>query len=143
MASVWDTIIAVEHWPSWWRGVQSVVPLRNPGAGVGSAYRYTWRGKLPYSLTFDLETTDVVPMQRIRGRAAGELSGDGCWTFTEAGGRTTARYDWNVETTQRWMNLLAPLARPFFAWSHDAVMAWGYEGLVKRLAEQASTRPAG
>ncbi len=33
-----------------------------------------------------------------------------------------------------WMNWLAPLARPFFAWNHDAVMRQGEQGL-KRLLE--------
>jgi hypothetical protein len=31
------------------------------------------------------------------------------------------------------MNLLAPLARPVFAWNHDVVMRWGAEGLAKLL----------
>jgi hypothetical protein len=29
------------------------------------------------------------------------------------------------------MNLLAPVARPFFAWNHDVVMRWGGEGLSR------------
>lgn len=32
------------------------------------------------------------------------------------------------------MNLLAPLARPLFAWNHDVVMAWGLAGLLRLLA---------
>jgi hypothetical protein len=31
------------------------------------------------------------------------------------------------------MNYLAPIARPVFKWNHDVVMAWGREGLEKRL----------
>jgi hypothetical protein len=31
------------------------------------------------------------------------------------------------------MNLLAPLARPVFAWNHDVVMRWGGEGLARLL----------
>jgi hypothetical protein len=38
-----------------------------------------------------------------------------------------------VKTTKLWMNLLAPIARPLFAWNHDQVMKAGYEGLKKRL----------
>lgn len=31
------------------------------------------------------------------------------------------------------MNLLAPVARPLFAWNHDVVMTWGGEGLARLL----------
>ncbi|MEZ4768960.1 MAG: SRPBCC family protein [Caldilineales bacterium] len=138
LAPIWTAIAEVERWPEWWRGVESVVPLRNPGRGVGSVYRYTWRSKLPYRLTFDMETTAVDPMRRIEGRASGELRGTGRWTFSGAGGRTTVRYDWNVETTRRWMNLLAPVMRPVFVRNHDVVMAWGRAGLVELLARQSA-----
>ena len=45
---------------------------------------------------------------------------------------------WNVETTKRWMNLLAPIARPLFEWNHNVVMNWGAEGLEKRLGASVS-----
>jgi hypothetical protein len=39
-----------------------------------------------------------------------------------------------VRTTKRWMNLLAPFARPVFEYNHDVVMRWGGEGLARRLS---------
>lgn len=134
VAPIWTAITEVERWPQWWRGVEAVVRLRRGDSlGIGAAHHYTWKSKLPYRLTFVMETTCIEPFRRIEGRATGELEGTGCWTFSEANGITTARYDWNVTTTKRWMNLLAPLARPFFAWNHDIVMAWGREGLSALL----------
>ena len=38
---------------------------------------------------------------------------------------TAVVYEWNVSTTKPWMNLLAPIARPLFAWNHDWVMRNG------------------
>ena len=32
--------------------------------------------------------------------------------------------------------MLAPLARPIFAWNHDVVMAWGGEGLAQLVGTQ-------
>jgi hypothetical protein len=61
------------------------------------------------------------------------LEGKGLWTLTPAGDATIVRYDWNVKTTQAWMNFIAPLARPFFNWNHDAVMNDGAQGLAKLL----------
>ena len=140
VAAVWTALTAVERWPQWWRGVEAVVPLR-PGdaTGVGALHRYTWKSKLPYRLSFEMETTHIEPYQRLEGRAQGELQGTGCWTFDATGSVTTARYAWNVQTTQAWMNLLAPVARPLFAWNHNVVMAWGGAGLARLLGAHLLT----
>jgi hypothetical protein len=132
---VWDMIYHSERWPSWWKGVERVAVVKegDDGSGIGSIYRYTWKSKLPYRLTFEMQLERVEPMRIIEGVALGELSGKGLWQLSNAGEITTARYDWQVETTKRWMNLLTPIARPLFKWNHDVVMGWGAEGLAKRL----------
>src|SRR4030095_14411863 len=123
---VWDLIFHSEDWPSWWCGVEKVERLRGGDANnVGAIHRYTWKSKLPYRLIFEMETTRVEPGSVLEGRAIGELESTGPWQVSCVDGVTTVRYDWNVETTKAWMNLLAPLARPFFSWNHDVVMAWG------------------
>lgn len=135
LPAIWTAITEVERWPQWWRGVESVELLRiGDSRGIGARHRYTWKSKLPYRLRFDMETTHVEPFARLEGRAEGELSGTGCWTFSECHGICSVRYDWHVTTTRPWMNLLAPLARPIFAWNHDVVMAWGGEGLARLLS---------
>jgi len=78
-------------------------------------------------------TTRVEPPQVIEGRAEGELSGIGRWRLYEADGVTAVLYEWSVATTRAWMNLLAPVARPFFEWNHDWVMARGGEGIAELL----------
>ena len=55
------------------------------------------------------------------------------WQLSTDGNETILRYDWNVETTKRWMNLLAPIARPLFKWNHNVVMSWGAKGIEERL----------
>ncbi|MFN2530258.1 MAG: SRPBCC family protein [Pyrinomonadaceae bacterium] len=131
---VWDLIFNSDRWPQWWRGVEEVERIKDGGTNqVGAISRYTWKSKLPYRLVFDMETTRVEPMCLIEGRAFGELQGIGKWTLTNDEGITTARYDWKIATTKPWMNLLAPVARPFFSWNHDVVMGWGGEGLAKQL----------
>jgi hypothetical protein len=86
-------------------------------------------------LVFDMRTTRIERHRVIQGVASGELEGTGVWTFSHANGITTVRYDWNVDTTKRWMNRLAPIARPFFQWNHDVVMTWGQQGLEKLLSQ--------
>ena len=133
--AVWDALYYPEHWPTWWPNVAAVEKLA-PGDtdGVGAVHRYTWKTSLPYTLGFTMETTRVERPNLLEGRADGELTGVGRWALsTESGGITTIRYDWNVRTTKAWMNLLAPIARPLFAWNHDRVMEAGGKGLAQHL----------
>ena len=142
---VWEALFRAEEWPRWWRGVESVVELE-PATGehrVGSLRRFIWKSALPYRLTFDMRVTRVLPMERMESRALGELEGTGVWTFRLDGSVTRVRYDWEVRTTQPWMNWAAPLARPLFAWNHDVVMRWGGEGLKRLLEERPSGASAG
>ena len=76
--------------------------------------RYTWASRLPYQLSFQMRTTRVDRPHRLEGEAIGELTGTGCWTLTESGSATFVRYDWEVATTRRWMNALAPILAPAF-----------------------------
>jgi uncharacterized protein YndB with AHSA1/START domain len=131
---VWEAIFDQRSWPSWWRGVKDVVEL-DPGDadGVGSHSRLTWRSKLPYDLVFEARTRTVVRPHLIEADASGELAGVGRWRLFEQDGVTAALYEWNVHTTKRWMNLLAPIARPLFKVNHDWVMANGATGIAELL----------
>ena len=133
--AVWNEISRPEAWPTWWRGVVAV-ELLEPGDanGLGAYRRFTWRSVLPYTLTFNMRTVRSERPSIIEGVADGELCGVGRWQLTRAGAGTAVRYDWTVEATKPWMRWLAPIARPLFAWNHDAVMRWGEDGLRRRLA---------
>ncbi len=134
---IWDS----ERWPAWWPGVESVVELE-PGddEGVGSLGRYVWKSRLPYRLEFEMRTTRVERPLLMEGEARGELAGTGRWRLFEEGRLTAVVYEWDVRTTSPWMNVLAPLARPFFAWNHDVVMRWGGEGLARLLGARLLAR---
>lgn len=131
---VWDAIYDTDAWPAWWPGVTRVEELvaRGPD-GVGGVSRFTFRSRLPYDLTFDMRSTTVVRHELMEGVASGELTGVGRWRFFGASDSTAVTYEWDVETTARWMNALSVLARPAFAWNHDAVMRAGAGGLARHL----------
>lgn len=126
-------------WPSWWPQVTHVEQLAAGDAGgVGALRRYVFKGKLPYSLTFDLRVDTVEPPTRLGGTAKGEVAGTGLWTLTaDSPTLTTVRYDWNIRTTRWWMNLLAPIAGGQFRSNHDFVMSGGLEGLTRLLGVKA------
>ena len=132
---VWEVIKRSEEWSDWWKGVLKVEELQAGDAeGIGKIVRSTWKGKLPYELVFDSEVLRIEPMTTIESRAFGELDGNGLWTLTAEDSNTThVRYDWRVKTTKPWMNLIAPLAKPFFRWNHNVIMNWGGAGLAKKL----------
>ena len=132
--SVWNEIYHATDWPTWWKGVESVSELhKGDEKGIGGIHRYTWKSTLPYRLSFNMQTVRVEPPVLLEGIATGELQGRGQWQLSTEGSETVVRYDWRVETTKLWMNVLSPLARPLFEWNHDVVMNWGAEGLSRRL----------
>jgi len=132
--SVWNQIYHSLDWPTWWKGVEAVSEVqKGDDSGVGSIHRYTWKSKLPYKLSFDMQTVRIEPPVLLEGIAIGELQGRGLWQLSAEGDDTVVRYDWNVETTKQWMNLLSPIARPLFEWNHNVVMSWGAQGLEQRL----------
>jgi uncharacterized protein YndB with AHSA1/START domain len=131
---VWDAIYESERWPEWWDGVEEAEKLKEGDAqGVGEEGRYVWKAKLPYRVEFFIKTTRVERPRLLEGDADGELAGKGTWRLFEADGVTAVVYDWNVQTTKAWMNLLAPVARPAFKSNHDYVMRNGGEGLAELL----------
>ena len=131
---VWEEIYHAERWPIWWKYVVRVDELESGAAdGVGARRRLLFRTRLPYTLGFDVRVTCVQPPSKLEAQATGELEGTGRWTLTSADGGTLVRYYWDIRTTRRWMNLLAPVARPVFSWNHDELMREGGEGLARRL----------
>jgi uncharacterized protein YndB with AHSA1/START domain len=141
---VWEAIHDSERWPRWWRGVEKVVELEPAGEdGTGQLARYTWKSRLPYELEFEMRTTRVERPHALEGEASGELEGGGRWRLFERDGTTAVLYEWDVGTTRRWMNLLAPIARPIFAWNHDYVMRNGAQGLARLLDARLLTASGG
>jgi hypothetical protein len=86
---------------------------------------------LPYRLEFDTRVVKIEKNRLIEVEAFGELDGSGIWQFFPRENHIRLQYDWRVRTLKTWMNLLAPIARPFFEWNHNVIMRWGEEGLKR------------
>ena len=131
---VWDALRKIEDWPAWWPGVQRVRKLEHgDDDGVGGIYEHLWRSKIPYAVAFTTYVTRVERPHLIEARAEGKLEGTGTFRLFGADGATAVTYDWSVRTTPLWMNVVAPVARPVFAWNHDVLMRQGGEGLARWL----------
>lgn len=134
LQAVWDAIFHPDNWHCWWKSVKQVIEMeKGDVSGVGALHRYTWKGALPYRLTFNMRVLNIQPMLTLEGEASGEVEGKGKWHFTHDGTYTIVRYDWHVRTNTWWMNLLAPLVHPLLRWNHDVVMREGAKGLSHLL----------
>lgn len=131
---VWDALLLVRDWPTWWKGFRSVDVL-DPGqeSGVGMKIRQSWRSLLPYTLVLELEIARVERHRLLEGRASGDMAGTCRWTFHDRDGRTSVQFEMAVSPTRWWMTLPIPFAGRVVAWNYDAVMRWGGEGLARRL----------
>jgi uncharacterized protein YndB with AHSA1/START domain len=131
---VWEALYDAEAYPAWWGAVLAVTKIDEGGpGGVGRTDRFVWKAPLGYRLRFELQLTTIERPNRLGGTAHGDLEGTGEWTLRARDGATDVRYDWNVRTSRAWMNLFAPVARPLFKSSHDAVMRAGATGLATLL----------
>lgn len=136
LPQVCDAILSCLNWPKWWKSVKKVEEVDSQDSdGIGGLLRFTWKGQLPYWLTFDIRVVRIVPLMTLEAHASGELEGVGCWHFwhDKNSAITVVRYEWHVRTTRLWMNLLAPIAKPLFKWNHDKIMRQGGEGLARLL----------
>ncbi|HKB60487.1 MAG TPA: SRPBCC family protein [Gallionellaceae bacterium] len=134
LKAVCDAICEPQGWPLWWDNVERVEEIA-PGdtQGIGGVRRYTWRGRLPYRLVFDVRVVRYEPLTVVEGVASGDVEGRGCWSFSSEGAVTTVRYEWQVRTTRAWMNTLAVFARPVIEWNHNTVMRQGGLSLAHKL----------
>ncbi len=135
---VWEALRDVESYPRWWPGFEDVEVL-DPGGpdGQGLHARFTTRSRLPYRLRFETIGRRLRRPELIIVDAAGELAGSGRWDLrSNSGGATVATYQWDVETSKRWMLVLEPFLAPLFVWNHHVLMTWGGHGLARFLGGQ-------
>lgn len=132
---VWDTLVDFHTWPVWWPGLDRVIEtIHGDSGGIGQRAVSSWRGPVGYTLDIEIESVERVHPEYLRGAASGDVVGQGTWRLTvPEEGWTAIEFDWNVRANRRWMEFLAPIARPLFVSSHDHVMKRGAEGLATHL----------
>ena len=141
LQTVWDILCHSDMWPHWWKSLEQIIEIEKGDLqGIGALHRYTWKGVLPYRITFDIHVLTIMPLRLLEGQASGEVEGIGQWSLFFNGTDTIVRYDWHIRTNTRWMNCLAPIAAPLFRWNHDSVMREGAKGLARKLGTRVEMR---
>lgn len=131
---VFETLLDYRTFGAWWPSIKRVQLLGEGDADhLGARARYRIKSPLLYSLGFDVTVVALKRPSQIKVTAQGDLAGVGTYLLSHEGRHTKVRYLWNVSTTRAWMNLIAPVARPFFIWAHHSVMREGGAGLARHL----------
>lgn len=140
---IWDELVDFHTWPEWWPGLKKVVEeIHGDPGGIGQRATSVWRGPVGYSLRITIEAAERVRPEFLRGIASGDVVGEGTWRLTPGGetaggpssGWTRIEFDWNVRANRRWIEVLAPVARPVFVGGHDHIMERGARGLADHLS---------
>lgn len=130
---VWECLSDVQTWPSWWRWLREVELVEEGDEdGVGAVFRQSIVSPLLYGFTWYARLDRVVKPSLIELDSWGALEGRGRFLLVPEGpGMTHFSFTWLVTTAKRWMNVLAPVARPAFVWSHDRLMDDFARGLAR------------
>lgn len=133
--AVYRSVVEPERWLDDW---SHAVAVRRTAAGdddgAGASFEATVRAPLGYRLSARIETVAVQRPVALWMTASGDLEGYARWRLTPRARGTDVRFTWDVRATERWMQLLTPVARPVFEWSH---------GVVIRRAARAAARDLG
>jgi uncharacterized protein YndB with AHSA1/START domain len=131
--SVYRVLERPDHYPDWWPQVREV---RQTGDTTGVL---RFRSFLPYDLTVSARSTRHDPEQRVLEVAmTGDLEGWVRWTIGAHGPGTRLLFEQEVVVRKALMRLLAVPCRPIFVANHALMMRGGRQGLLARLAADAS-----
>jgi hypothetical protein len=125
-------------YPLWWPVYPEVEIL--PGVqppSVGSRAMLNVASVLGYRLRLLTEIVEFDPPRHLGTVASGDLEGTGTWDLEQQGDTTAIRFIWIVRTHHQLLNVLEPVAKPLFAWSHNNASAKGHRGLKNLLEGNA------
>ncbi|WAH96290.1 SRPBCC family protein [Arthrobacter sp. MMS18-M83] len=149
---VWAIIADVNmSWPNWWPDCSFAAPLvrtepeSNSQEDILKATTsyLNFKAVLGYTLTISIHPTMVVTPKEIEFDAGGHLEGNGKVTLSPEAHGSATRMDieWRIRPTQRWMNVLTPIAARAFTAAHTLMMRRGETGLRRALAEGTAKQP--
>lgn len=145
---IWNELMNISQWPRWCPTIETIQPLgRSRQLRIGNQIRTTWKGSLPYSITFDCVVTAFTTYDFISFTVHGDLAGNGICHFTGSKENTAVQFIWDVAPTRLWIRMSAPFARPVFIGNHNYIMdemARGFARRIDRAREKPIfTRPGG
>lgn len=132
---VYDVLITGTEYPRWWPQVYLAVEELNPGVthGLGKVGRLLTKGRLPYTLRWEMRITEVRYPYGFTLDATGDFVGRGTWTLTQDGPHVDLTFDWRLRADKPLLCWLSFLMKPVFRANHHWAMARGEESLRAEL----------
>lgn len=136
---VWDSIVNVEDWPVWWKGLEFSHSADKLPAGMeGKRYTTGWKSPLHYRLEINAVIRESSSHALIIADIHGDIEGV-CTCRIEESRRGTRNYfSLNVRITKPWMSLFSPVLKGCFTRNHNRIMAKGKHGFTLHLARMAA-----
>jgi hypothetical protein len=121
--------------PRWWGAVYLKVDViqQAPKDHPGGKVAFHTRGRLPYTLRWNSETTEMRAPESLTLRATGDFEGRGIWTLQRDGRFTNVTFDWQLSAEKPLLRIGSFLLKPLFAWNHRWAMEQGRIGMEKDL----------
>ena len=135
----WKALFSYKKWTDWCDGLEKIEPLDQfDPIKKGHHIRSTWKGTLPYSISFDAVIKDVAPYSFLSFSVTGDLCGEGICHFLPWNQNTMINLIWNVSPTKLWMRMSSPFARSFFIENHDRIVEHSVAGFIQMLKKKTN-----
>lgn len=138
---VYALLIRVTDFPRWWPSVYLDVREVHPGQadGTGMTALLHTRGRLPYTLRWQLRVIRASPPHGFTIEAGGDLNGQGTWSLEADGPQVGITFDWEVRADKPLLRYLSFIFKPLFAANHRWAMTQGEASLRRELLRRART----
>jgi uncharacterized protein YndB with AHSA1/START domain len=127
---LWATLSRTQDFHRWWPWLRT---LRGAELAPGARAEAVVRAPLPYSLRFEVEVLDVVPLELVDARVTGDIDGPARLEVAPHELGSTARLVWEVELRRPFLRAASRVARPAMEWGHDWVVASGMRQFRRAL----------
>jgi len=139
-----DPTDLVRWWPSVY--LEVVVIRRGDEDRIGEEIALHTKGWLPYTLRWQLRTTEIIPQRKIAFDVWGDFTGRGVWLFEEEAEWVNVTYEWHVRVNKPLLRYFSILLKPIFSANHHWAMKEGEKSLRRELSRrqaQKARRPTG
>lgn len=139
-AEVYEILSDPLRYSEWWRGVYLRTNELEAGDedGINQIINLEMRGWLPYTLRWQLKSTELRKPHGFTAESSGDFIGRGIWTFGQDGPWADIAFDWKIRAEKAFLRHFSWLLKPLFIANHNWVMNKWEESLKLELAQRRS-----
>ncbi len=136
---IWNEFVNYKQWSFWCDGLERMEQLDGfDHLQIGNNVRSTWKGLLPYRITFNSVIKDFMQYSFLSFNVTGDLHGEGLCYFLPSQDNTTINFIWKVSPTKLWIKVCSPFVRTIFIENHNYIMRRIISGSIRMIAQKKS-----